>query len=131
MPRLVLCALLPLLGWAMPAAARVVQPFPPAFLWGTAISGFQSEMGVGAPADQKSDWWAWVRDPVNVASGRVSGDLPESGPGFYDLFDRDAKLARKGLRNNALRLGIEWSRIFPVSTAGAGASRRLPPPLLP
>jgi len=33
---------------ATPSMARVVVPFPDAFLWGTAISGFQSDMGQGA-----------------------------------------------------------------------------------
>ena len=45
----VLCVLL--LSVA-PARAAVVQPFPPGFLWGTAIAGFQSEMGLAAPTDQ-------------------------------------------------------------------------------
>src|SRR5215468_7071269 len=112
------------------ASARVVQPFPSSFRWGTAISGFQSEMGVGAPADPTTDWWVWVHDATNVASGRVSGELPESGPGFYDLFPRDAVLARKGLGNDALRLGIEWSRIFPSSTAGVDASGGFTPAVL-
>ena len=122
---LVVCSIL-----ASEASARVVQPFPPSFLWGTAIAGFQSEMGVGAPSDPTTDWWVWVRDPANVASGRVSGQLPESGPGFYDLYPRDATLARKGLANNALRLGIEWSRIFPTSTAGIDTSGGFTPAVL-
>src|SRR5262249_14782900 len=79
---------------------------------------FQSEMGVGAPNDTNTDWWVWVRDADNVTSHRVSGDLPETGPGFYDRYARDARLARRGLKSNALRLSIEWSRIFPTSTAG-------------
>jgi beta-galactosidase len=116
--------------WAGSAGARVVQPFPSYFLWGTAISGFQSEMGVGSPADPTTDWWVWVHDPDNVASGRVSGALPESGPGFYDLYDRDARLARRGLRNDAIRLGIEWSRLFPVSTASVDASGGFTPAVL-
>src|SRR5262245_11860098 len=112
------------------AAAKVALPFPSSFLWGTAISGFQSEMGVGSPSDATTDWWVWVRDPDNVASGRVSGQLPEAGPGFYDLFARDAVLAHKGLRNNSLRLGIEWSRIFPGSTEGIDASGGFTPAVL-
>jgi beta-galactosidase len=112
------------------AGARMVQPFPADFLWGTAISGFQSEMGVGSPADPTTDWWVWVHDPDNIAGGRVSGELPESGPGFYDLYERDARLARKGLRNDAIRLGIEWSRLFPVSTAGVDASGGFTPAVL-
>jgi hypothetical protein len=60
------------------ASARVVQPFPPLFLWGTAIAGFQSEMGVGAPSDPTTDWWVWVHDPTNVASGRVMHNILDS-----------------------------------------------------
>jgi beta-glucosidase/6-phospho-beta-glucosidase/beta-galactosidase len=115
---------------ATAAGAGVVQPFPPGFLWGTAISGFQSDMGVGAPNDPGTDWWVWVRDPANIAAGRVTGDLPEAGPGFYDQFPRDARLARRGLRNNALRFGIEWSRIFPTSTAAVDASGGFTPAVL-
>jgi beta-glucosidase/6-phospho-beta-glucosidase/beta-galactosidase len=101
-----------------PALARVVAPFPDGFRWGTAISGFQSDMGVGAPNDENTDWWVWVHDADNIATGRVSGDLPENGPGFWELYATDAKLARKKLKLNAFRMGIEWSRIFPTSTAG-------------
>jgi beta-glucosidase/6-phospho-beta-glucosidase/beta-galactosidase len=107
----VLCALLAL-------SSRARADFPPGFLWGTAISGFQTEAG-GIPAngDAGSDWWVWAQDPTNIANGWVSGDLPERGPGFYDRYPSDLKLAQKRLRNNAFRLGIEWSRIFPTSTA--------------
>jgi beta-glucosidase/6-phospho-beta-glucosidase/beta-galactosidase len=113
-----------------PAQAAVVKRFPTDFLWGTAISAFQSDMGVGAPNDQGTDWWVWVHDAQNVAEGRVSGDLPETGPGFYELYDRDARLARRELKNNALRLSIEWSRIFPTSTAGVDISAGITPAVL-
>src|SRR6266850_2361096 len=112
------------------ARAEVVQPFPGGFLWGTAISAFQSEMGAGAPDDTGTDWWVWVRDPANIASARVSGDLPETGPDFYDRYRKDARLARHGLGNNALRLSIEWSRIFPASTAAVDVSGGLTPQAL-
>ena len=97
--------------------------FPTGFLWGTAISGFQTEAG-GVPAngDASSDWWVWAHDATNITAGHVSGDLPENGPGFYDRYAGDIKLARKRLRSNAIRLGIEWSRIFPASTAGVDIS---------
>ena len=110
--------------------AAVVRPFPSGFLWGTAISGFQSDMGVGAPNDPNTDWWVWVRDAQNITTGRVSGELPEHGPGFWRLYGRDARLARFGLRNNALRMGIEWSRIFPTSTAGVDTSGGFTPAVL-
>jgi beta-glucosidase/6-phospho-beta-glucosidase/beta-galactosidase len=108
----------------------VAKAFPEGFLWGSAISGFQSEMGVGAPTDENSDWWVWVLDATNIADGRVSGDVPEDGPGFYDRFASDARLARRRLRHNALRLSIEWSRIFPTSTAGVDISGGITPEVL-
>ena len=87
--------------------------FPEGFLWGTATSGFQIEAGARpGDSDHGTDWWEWVRDPANIASGRVSGDLPEIGPGSWSLHRRDAELAH-GLGQNAHRMGVEWSRIFP------------------
>ena len=105
-----------------PAGARVAKPFPRGFLWGTAISAFQSEMGGGAPNDTNTDWWVWVHDDGNRSGGLVSQDLPENGPGFYTRYKSDAKLARQQLKGNALRLSIEWSRIFPSSTAAVDIS---------
>jgi beta-galactosidase len=125
MRRLVVVALALLPGLA--GAVTVVQPFPPGFLWGTAIAGFQSDMGFGAPVDPGTDWWAWVHDADEIASGGVSGDLPEQGPGFWDRYASDARLAARRLRNNALRMGIEWSRIFPSSTAGVDISGGITP----
>jgi len=89
--------------------------FPDGFLWGTAISAFQVEMGRGEPS-AGSDWYMWVHDEENIASGRVSGDLPEDGPGFWTLYAEDLRRAREELGNNAVRLSIDWSRIFPMST---------------
>lgn len=89
--------------------------FPEGFLWGTAISSFQAEMGRGEPAST-SDWWTWVHDAVNISGGRVSGELPEDGPGFWELYPGDLRLAKEELGNNAVRLSIDWARIFPAST---------------
>jgi len=114
--RLVLAVVLALL------TAEAEAAFPSGFRWGTATSGFQSEMGLGAPVDPQTDWWAWVHDPANVAAGRVSGDVPEDGPGFWVDYARDIRRARRRLRSNTLRLGIEWSRVFPGSTAAVDAS---------
>jgi beta-glucosidase/6-phospho-beta-glucosidase/beta-galactosidase len=110
---------------ALPAAAEG-RDFPRDFLWGTAISGFQTEAG-GWPsnADLRSDWWAWSHDRTNIDAGRVSGDLVERGPGHWRLHERDARLARRALGANAFRFSIEWSRVFPRSTAGARTPREL------
>ena len=111
-------------------ASQVARPFPPRFLWGAAIAGFQSDMGLHAPNDERSDWWTWVRDPQNVAQKKVSGDLPETGPGFYVRYPSDAARARHQLGLRAVRLGLEWSRIFPTSTAGVDASGGFTPTVL-
>jgi beta-glucosidase/6-phospho-beta-glucosidase/beta-galactosidase len=111
-----------LLAAAPAAAKKPAAGFPQGFLWGTAVSGFQTEAGASAAgSDPGTDWWVWTHDQGNIASHVVSGDLPENGPGSYDLYGTDFKLA-KGLKNNAFRMGIEWSRIFPSSTRGVDAS---------
>lgn len=89
--------------------------FPEGFLWGTATSAFQIEMGRGDPSSE-SDWYVWVHDEENIEKGIVSGDLPEEGPGSWQLFSEDFRLARKELCNNAIRLSVDWTRIFPRST---------------
>jgi beta-glucosidase/6-phospho-beta-glucosidase/beta-galactosidase len=129
MRRVALLALT-LLAPALAQAGQVVKPFPPGFLWGTAISGFQSDMGVGTPNDPDSDWWVWVRDADNITDGRVTGDLPEDGPGFWSLYETDARFAQRRLRSNALRMGIEWSRLFPTSTAGVDISGGITPAVI-
>ncbi len=94
--------------------------FPPGFLWGTATAGFQVDMGCpSAPCnDEGSDWYQWITDDGIITEGLVSGEPAESGPGHYELYDSDFALARRELANNAFRMSIEWSRIFPTSTEG-------------
>jgi len=91
--------------------------FPEGFLWGVSEAGFQFEMGdpSGRNIDPNSDWFKWVHDPLNMGSGIVSGDLPENGINYWELYESDHELA-KALGMNAYRLGVEWSRIFPKST---------------
>ena len=48
--------------------------------------------------------------------------MPENGPGEYIQYPTDIALARNGLGADTFRLGIEWSRIFPQSTAGVDVS---------
>jgi beta-galactosidase len=103
----------------LPATA-VAADFPRSFLWGTAISGFQSEMG-GRPAnvDRGSDWYVWTHDRENRRWGVVTQDLPERGAGHWNRFASDIRLAAEGLHQDAFRISIEWSRIFPRSTTSA------------
>jgi beta-galactosidase len=108
---------------ALPATTSA--KLPKGFLWGVATAGFQDDMGKGAPSDPNSDWWAWVRDPINVQQHHVSGDLPEKGPAQWTHYKSDIALARNKLHANAYRLSIEWSRIFPHSTEGATSLAQL------
>ena len=85
------------------------------FLFGASLSGFQFEMGMKGSEDPNTDWFVWVRDPLNISSGLVSGDLPEDGPAYWNLYEKDHE-AMKELGMNAIRIGVEWSRIFPKST---------------
>jgi len=43
---------------------------------------------------------------------------PENGPGGYVKYADDAQQAHEELGADTFRMGIEWSRIFPRSTAG-------------
>ncbi|MCF6388419.1 family 1 glycosylhydrolase [Mycobacterium sp. MBM] len=91
--------------------------FPDDFHWGVAHAGFQAEGGPGSPVDPNSDWYAWVHHPLNQLLGLTNG-VPENGPGTYVSYDSDAALAKNELGMNTFRMSIEWSRIFPNSTAG-------------
>ncbi|HEU4656596.1 MAG TPA: glycoside hydrolase family 1 protein [Capillimicrobium sp.] len=117
-------ALVALLVIAAPAGAR--DAFPRGFLWGTASAGFQAEAG-GSPshADRRSDWWAFTTDPGLIRSGVVSGDRVTGGPGFWRAWRGDLDRARHEAGSNAIRLGLEWSRIFPRSTAGVRTGSRI------
>ena len=91
------------------------REFPEGFLWGTSTSSFQIEMGAGEPSAD-SDWWVWVHDEENIRRGNASGAFPENGPGFWELYKHDLRRAREKLGNNAIRLSVDWSRIFPQPT---------------
>ncbi len=104
------------LGWAalasgLPATALAAPAPAPArsralprdFLWGTAISGHQSE-GNNTNSD------AWVRENVRpTLFAEPSGDACDS----YHRYAEDIALAAQ-LGFNCYRLGIEWSRIQPA-----------------
>lgn len=101
--------------------AGVDLSLPDGFHWGVAHAGFQAEGGPGSPVDPNSDWYQWVHDPLNQLLGFTHG-VPENGPGTYVSYDGDAQLAHDELGMNTFRMGIEWSRIFPNSTASVNVS---------
>jgi beta-glucosidase/6-phospho-beta-glucosidase/beta-galactosidase len=101
--------------------AGVDLSFPATFHWGVAHAGFQAEGGPGSPIDPNSDWYKWVHDPINQLLGLTHG-VPENGPGTYVSYDSDAALAEGELGMNTFRMSIEWSRIFPNSTASVDIS---------
>jgi beta-glucosidase/6-phospho-beta-glucosidase/beta-galactosidase len=109
--------------------------FPAGFLFGAAIAGFQVEMGCPTlPAEQcedrASDWYAWITRPELLAdsSTHLAGTPPAGGPGFFELYPGDLDRAAHDLHGNALRLSIEWSRVFPVSTIGVPDLRSVASP---
>ncbi len=104
--------------------------FPDGFHWGVSTAGFQSEMGGGAPLDVNSDWWQWTHDAVNQLLLGWKGAVPEQGPGEYTQYPVDIGLARDGVGADTFRMGIEWSRIFPNSTASVDISNGITPEVL-
>lgn len=90
--------------------------FSKEFLFGASLSGFQFEMGENKKdIDENTDWFVWVRDFENLINGNVSGDLPENGAGYMSNYPQIHQLAQD-FCFNLLRIGIEWSRVFPDST---------------
>ncbi|HMU38663.1 MAG TPA: family 1 glycosylhydrolase [Pseudomonadota bacterium] len=98
--------------------------FPKDFRFGTAIAGFQTEMGCPsvpkAECEYASDWAEYVTRPELRAKPGLylSGDPLSAGPGFFELYPQDIALAAQQLHNNSLRLSIEWGRVFPTATDG-------------
>ncbi len=132
MPRRLLLAALPLALALAPTFACSSDPaptpenleFPKSFLFGTAVAGFQVDMGCPSNTpgctDPNSDWYTWVTKPELVADKTtfVHGDPITASPGFYELYPQDLDRSKNELKNNALRVSIEWSRIFPTATDG-------------
>lgn len=73
--------------------------FPPSFLWGAAISSYQTEGG-----NYNSDWYLFEKEKQLHPAGSASN--------HYELFPQDFKLAKE-LNIRAVRLSFEWARICP------------------
>jgi len=107
-----------------PAPKNPEANFPKSFLWGTANAGFQSDPGCPTMApdkceDRASDWYQWAQDPALIAdpSAFVTGEPLAHGPGMRELYPEQFAEAADVLHTNAIRLSIEWSRLFPDAAA--------------
>jgi beta-glucosidase/6-phospho-beta-glucosidase/beta-galactosidase len=80
-----------------------VGQFPGGFLFGSAVAPYQVEGGLHA-----TDWYQWEE-----ACRDCSHDRADDGPNFWQHYPKDFAGA-SGIGLNAIRLGIEWSRIFPT-----------------
>jgi beta-galactosidase len=125
LPALLLIAACNRVAPAPPAPPADLR-FPEGFLFGTATAGFQIEMGcptlpAGECNDPNSDWFQWVSDPELIAEAGnfLSGEPITNSPGSFELFAEDSRLAAEFLGANAQRMGVEWSRLFPVEPVGA------------
>lgn len=94
---------LPSPGLASPAGRPRQRLLPTDFLWGTAISAYQSE-GNNINSD------AWLMENIQPSMFKErSGDACDS----YHRYEKDFALAA-GLGFNCYRLGLEWARIEPT-----------------
>ena len=107
-----------------PEAASAAR-FPDRFVFGTAVAGFQVDMGCPTLArevceDRRSDWYQWITTPRIVHNPLLfmSKEPPTTGPGFFELYEDDLDRAAGELGGKAVRLSIEWSRVFPEPTFG-------------
>ena len=112
-----------MIGLSLLLACTPEGRFPIDFQWGTATAGFQVDPGcpTWSPAeceDPHSDWYQWVTDPdlIAEASLHLSGEPLADGPGMWETFDDDVALMKSD-HLDALRLGLEWSRVFPDGAA--------------
>jgi beta-glucosidase len=80
-----------------------MKRFPKDFLWGTAISSYQTEGNT-----KNSDWWQWEKQHPPTDNSRCGLACD-----FWNKFEiYIAQAAALGSR--ALRLSLEWSRIQPT-----------------
>ncbi len=100
---------------AGPADAGLPAPvgsFPAGFQWGTAIAPYQVEGGLHG-----DDWYRWE----TLCGANCSGQHADDGPDFWDKYDEDFARA-EAMGTNAIRLGIDWSRVFPAAGGAADAA---------
>jgi 6-phospho-beta-galactosidase len=81
------------------------------FLWGVAISAYQSEGGYNGAGQPQTNWaLAEIENRVSPVGNAA---------GFWNHYDHDFKTCRR-LGLNAFRMSIEWSRVQPSLSACIG-----------
>ena len=99
----------------------MVNKFPENFIFGTATSSFQIEMGSSAASrSTRSDWYQWVHNQDIISNHLVSGDLPENGDDFWDTYEADFERAKE-LGTTAIRMSLDWARLFPDDTSSVNS----------
>ena len=82
---------------------KALHQFPRGFLWGCATAAHQVE------GHNTNDWWRWEQTPGRIFENQRAGAACDWWGGRYlEDFDRAGEM-----RNNAMRISIEWSRIEP------------------
>lgn len=106
------------------------RAFPEKFLFGASTAGFQVDPGCptlpeAQCVDTKSDWYQWVtsKDELQDLSELMTFEPLANAPGYWELYEQDFDRAKKELGLNALRVSIEWSRIFPTPTDALDGAR--------
>ncbi len=87
------------------AIPPAIGNFPAHFLWGAAIAPYQAEGHLHG-----DDWYQWE----NGLCQNCSGDHADDGPDFWDHYETDFANAQM-MHNNTVRIGIDWSRVFPTA----------------
>ncbi len=87
------------------------------FLWGVAISSYQTEGGFNAPGQPRTNW--------AVAEERGTIEPVGAAADFWNRHSEDFAAAR-AMGLNAFRMGISWSRVQP-SFAPQSADAEPPP----
>ncbi len=99
----------------------MLRKFPDNFMFGTATSPFQAEMGKADNSiSPESDWYKWSHDGTIIQKTYVSGDFPDDGPDFWNNYRKFIDFAID-MGNNSIRVGIDWARIFKKSTENVDA----------
>jgi beta-glucosidase/6-phospho-beta-glucosidase/beta-galactosidase len=81
-------------------------PFPEHFLWGSVISPYQVEGDL-----HQTDWHYW-----EGLCDKCDGARADEGPRFWEHYLTDLDNAA-AISTNAIRLGLDWSRLFPTRQA--------------